>query len=100
MNEKNYRKRLDFQNQVIAHQSKQIDVLKLKINRLEQKLKEKDEIINSVESMRNEMMDSIKEQRRLKNEYEKLIRELVKMKEIINTAAYNGRWRLVKFLVK
>ena len=47
MNEKKnrYEKRIKFQQKMIARQSEQIDILKSKNEKLEQKLKEKDEII-------------------------------------------------------
>lgn len=100
MNEKNYKKRLNFQSQMISRQSNQIDVLKSKIEKLEQQLKEKDEIINSIEPMRREMTENIKEYKRLKNEYQKLVQELKQMKEIMNQTVYKGKWWLIKFLIK
>ncbi len=100
MNEKNYKKRLDFQSQMISRQSQQIDTLKLKIETLELKLKEKDEIISSVEPMRREMTENIKEHKRLKNKYRKLVDELKQMKKIMNVTVYKGKWRLVKWLIK
>ena len=100
MNEKAYKKRLDFQQKVISRQSEQIDELKSEIEKLGQKLKEKDDLINSVEPMRIEMIENIEEHRRLKKEYKDLIQELKKMKEVINTTVYKGRWRIIKFLIK
>ena len=61
---------------------------------------QKDEIIDSVSSIKEEMTENIKEQRKLKNEYKQLIQELKKMKEIMNVTVYKGRWRLVKYLIK
>ena len=101
MNEKKnrYEKRLKFQQKIITRQSEQIDVLNIKIEQLEQKLKEKDEIINSVEPMRKEMTENLKEQKRLKNEYKQLILELKKMKGIMNQTVFRGRWWLIRFLL-
>ena len=100
MNEKKYKKRLEFQQKIISRQSEQIDALKTEIETLKNKLKEKDEIINSVEPMRKEMAENINEQKRLKKEYKKLIQELKKMKSIVNQTVYKGRWWLIKFLLK
>ena len=100
MNEKRYQKRLDFQQKIITRQSEQIETFKLEIEKLNLKLKEKDEIINSVESFRKEMAENIQEQKRLKKEHQKLIEELRKMKEIMNVPVYKGRWWLIKFLLK
>ena len=100
MKEKKYEKRLDFQQQIITKQLKQIELLETKIERLEERLKEKDEIISSVEPMRREMTDNLEKQKVLKNEYEKLIQELRQMKKIMDVTVYKGKWRLVKFLIK
>lgn len=100
MNVKNYQKRLDFQQKMISRQSDQIDSLKSEIEKLNLKLQEKDEIINSVEHLRKEMTENVQEQKRLKNEYKQLVQELKKMKEIINQEVYKNRWWLIKLLIK
>ena len=100
MNEKNYKKRLDFQQKMISRQSEQLEDLKLQVEKLEQKLKEKDGIINYVQPMRIEMTENIKEYRKLKNEYRRIIDELKKMKERMNQEVYRGKWRLVRWLIR
>ena len=100
MNEKKYKKRLEFQQKMISRQSEQIESLKSEIENLKLKYKEKDETINSVSNLRNELTENINEVKKHKEEYKSLIEELKKMKEIINQEVYRGRWRLVKFLIK
>lgn len=100
MNEKNYKKRLDFQQKIISRQSEQIEYLKLENDKLKQKLKEKDDTIASVEPMIKEMTESSKEHKRLNNEYKKLVQELRQMKKILNKEAFKNRWWLVKLLIK
>ena len=105
MNEKKYKKnryekRLEFQQKMIARQSEQIDNLKAEIENLNNKLIEKDELINVIEPMRKEMAENLKEQKRLKEEYKSLIDELKQMKNIFNEEVYKNRWWLVKWLVK
>lgn len=100
MNEKNYKKRLDFQNKVIQRQSEQIDGLKAKIEELKLELEKKDETINSVSHLKNELSKNIAEIENKKNEYDKLIKELRKMKDIINKTVYKGRWNLIKILIR
>lgn len=99
-NKNKYEKRLTFQQQMITRQSEQINKLKLEIEKLNNKLIEKDEIINAIEPMRKEMTDNLKEQKRLKEEYKSLIDELKKMKDITNQTAYKGRWWIIKHLIK
>lgn len=106
MNEKKYKKRyekrLEFQQKIISRQSEQIEKSNSEIENLKNKLIEKDKIINSIEPMRKEMAENLKEQKRLKNEYKSLIDELKKMKEIVTQEVYKSswRWKLIKFLIK
>lgn len=100
MNEKKYKKRLEFQQKMIAHQSEQIERLKSEIDKLTLECQKKDELINAVEPMRKEMTENIKEYKRLKNTYKKLIQELKTMKNIINEEVYRKRWWLIRFFLK
>ena len=100
MNEKNYKKRLDFQQKIISRQSEQIESLKSQIEKLKIECKEKDNIINSVTPLRNELTKNVNEIKKYKKEYGKLIQELKKMKNITNQTVYKGWWWLIKFLLK
>lgn len=102
MNEKKnkHQKRLEFQQKMIARQSEQIKSLKNEIEKLNLKLKEKDEVINSVSSLRDELSQNVTEVKKYKNEYKSLIQELKKMKNIINQEVYKKRWWLIKWLIK
>lgn len=97
MNEK---KRIKFQNELISRQLEQVESLKSQISKLELELQKKDDIINSVANLKDELIKDISEVKKYKDEYKKLIGELRKMKEILNQTAYKGKWRLVKFLIK
>ena len=100
MSEKNLKKRLEFQQKMISRQSEQIDGLKSKIAELELTIEKKDELIKSVDYLRKELADNINEIKQKKNEYEKLIKELKVMKNIMNKEVYKGRWNLVRLLIK
>lgn len=100
MNEKNYKKRLDFQQKVISRKSEENESLRLENEKLKQKLKEKDEIIASVDIMRNEMTENVKEHNRLKSEYQGLIQELRQMKKALNKEVFGNWWWLVRLLIK
>lgn len=100
MNEKKLEKRLEFQQKMISRQSELIEDLKLQVEKLKQIIKEKDEIINSVEPMRIEMAENIKEQKKLKEQYKALIQELKTTKNIINEEVYKKRYWLIKLLLK
>ena len=104
MNEKKtknkYEKRLAFQQKIINLKSEQIEKLESEIERLNNKIIEKDEIINSIEPMRKEMAENLKEQKKLKKQYKTLIQELKDMKNVINKEVYRNRWWLVRWLLK
>lgn len=100
MNEKSYKKRLDFQQNMISRQSEQIEDLKSQIEKLKLELKEKDEIINSVTPLKNELAKEVSEVKEYKKSYKELIQELRKMKDIMNQEVYKGRWWLVRLLIK
>lgn len=100
MNEKKYEKKLEFQQNTISRQLKQIEELKSQNEKLKLELKEKDKIINSVASLKDELTQSANEVKKYKEEYKELIDELRKMKEILNQEVYKGRWKLIKFLIK
>lgn len=100
MNEKTYKKRLEFQQKMISRQSEQIETLKSEVEKLNNELIEKDKIINSVEPMRKEMTENLNEQKRLKEQYKTLIQELKDMKKILNKEVYKNRWWLFKWLLK
>lgn len=100
MNEKNYKKRLEFQQNMISRQSKQIEDLKSENEKLKLELQEKDKIINSVESMRKELIQNVADSKKYKEKFRTLVQELRKMKEIVNQEVYKGRWGLIRFLIK
>lgn len=102
MNEKKnkHKKRFQFQQKMISRQLKQIDDLKLENEKLKLELEEKNKIINSVASLKNELIENVNEAKKYKEEYKGLVNELRKMKEIINQEVYKGRWKLIKYLIK
>lgn len=102
MNEKKnkYEKRLQFQQKMITRQFEQIDSLKNEIEKLTLECQKKDEIINSVTPLRNELTVNVNEVKKKKKEFDELIQEMKKMKEIVNRTVYKGRWKLIKFLIK
>ena len=100
MNEKKYEKKYKLQEKLVSRQSEQIEKLNVQIANLKLEIEEKDNIINSVSSLRDELIQKNQDIDKYKEEYRVLIDELRKMKEILNQEVYKGRWWLVKFLIK
>lgn len=100
MNERKYEKRLEMQNKLISRQSEQIKDLEQQVRDLQLEIEEKNEVIFSIEPMREEMAKHIAEVKKRKVEFESLTNEVRKMKEVLNETVYKGRWNLVKLLIK
>jgi DNA repair exonuclease SbcCD ATPase subunit len=100
MNEKKYKKKIESQNKIISRQSEQIDCQNAQIAKLKLEIEEKDNIINSVASLKDEFIQKNKDIDMGRKQLKELIDEVRKMKEIINQEVYRGRWWLVKFLIR
>lgn len=100
MNEARYKKKIDFQQKMILKQSEKIESLSAENARLRLEIEKKEELINSIAHLREELIVKISEINNQKSEYQKLIQKLKNMIKIINQEVYKGRWDLVKFLIK
>lgn len=100
MSEKKYEKKIEFQQKMISRQSEQIEDLKSQNEKLKLELQGKDRLINSIIPLKDELTRSIAEVKNNKEEYKKIIKELRKMKEIMNEEVFKGRWWLIKLLLK
>lgn len=88
------------QSRIIERQTNEIEDLKNKVSKLEIDCKDKDEIINSIDSLRVEMNDVVESMKSKVEVYDKLIGELTEMKKIMNKEVFNGRWNLVRLLLR
>ncbi len=93
MNEKSYKKRLDFQQKLISKQSQ-------RIKDLESELEEKNKIIDSTSDLRNELKQNVAESKKYKDEYKKLVDDLKLQRDIFDKEVFNKRWWLIRLLVK
>lgn len=93
MNEKSYKKRLDFQQKLISKQSQ-------RIKDLESELEEKNKIIDSTSDLRNELKQNVTESKKYKDEYEKLVDDLKLQRDIFDKEVFNNRWWLIRLLAK
>lgn len=95
-----YKRKYEFQQKLISRQSEQIEELKFEVENLNNECRKKDEIINSVSSLKEELTCNVNDIKKYKKEYKELIDELRKMKEIMNKEVYKGKWNLIKLFVK
>ena len=76
------------------------DLLNSQIDKLKLECEEKDRIIHSVSSLKDDLAQNVSEVKKYKEEYKKLITELRKMKAVMNQEVFKGKWRLIKLLIK
>lgn len=100
MNEKKYNKKIENQEKMISRQSEQIELLNAQIAKLKLEIEEKDNMINSIAYLKDELIQKNKDIDKYKEQFKKLIEELRQMKKIINLEVYKGRWNLIKFLIR
>lgn len=93
MNEKSYKKRLDFQQKLISKQSQRIKDLELE-------LEEKNKIIDSTSDLRNELKQNVAESKKYKDKYKKLVDDLKLQRDTFDKEVFNNRWWLIRLLVK
>ena len=95
-----YKKRIDLKDRIIKRQDDEIESLKNKISSLEIDNKEKDEIIGLIDSLRVEMTEVVNELKDKSKEYDKLLADLFQMRKVMNEELFNGRWSIIKLLMK
>lgn len=93
MNEKSYKKRLDFQQKLISKQSQ-------RIKDLESELEEKNRVIGSTSDLRNELKQNVAESKKYKDKYKKLVDDLKLQRDTFDKEVFNNRWWLIRLLVK
>ena len=97
----NYKnKKSDFKTKIITRQIDEIDSLRKKISDLEIDNKNKDEIIESINALRNDLINIVNEIKDKSDKYDMLIAEVMQMKSVINKTVFKGRWKLIRFLLK
>lgn len=97
---RNYKRDYEFQKKLNARQVEEIKRLKTQIDTLTSLCEEKDKIIHSVDSLRGELTENIKEIKKYKSEYNELNGELKNMKKVMNQTVFKGRWKLIRFLIR
>lgn len=93
-------KKSDIQSRIIRKKTEEIESLKEMISELEIDSAEKDNIINSIDSFRDELSEIADDLKNKREEYDKLIKELTDMKKIMNEEVFKNRWNLVRLLLK
>lgn len=99
VSKKNKRK-ADLKSQIIVRQVDKINSLQKKVDSLEIDNAKKDELINFINALRNDFIETINELKSKGDKYDELIAELMQMRNVMNQTVFKGRWRLIRFLLK
>lgn len=102
MNKRSIRnkRKSNFKNQIIVRQVDKIDSLQKQIDALEIDNAKKDEIINSITSLRDDLFSTINELKSKGEKYDALIAELMQMRMVMNQTVFKGKWKLIRLLLK
>ena len=100
MNKYSKNKKSDYKSQIVNRQIDEIKHLKQEILKLEINCEEKNKLINSIDSLHNDLVSVIDELKNKRQEYNKLIEELYKMKSVMNQTVFKGRWKLIRLLLQ
>lgn len=94
------KRKLDFKDRMIKRQSEEIESLKNKIEELNLKNEDEQELISSVEKFRGDMDDILKSISERRDKYDELISELLEMRKVMNAEVFKGRWKIIRWLLK
>lgn len=100
MNTGKRNRKSNIKSRIIERQTHEIESLKKKISELEIDCDDKDELINSVDSLRIEMEHIVEDLKSKGEVYDKLVEELTEMKKIMNEEVFKNKWWLIRFLLK
>ena len=94
------KKKSDLRSQIIVRQVDKIDSLQKQVSLLEIDNVKKDEIINSINALRDDLFETVNELRGKGEEYDRLVAELIQMRNVMNQEVFKGRWKLIRLLLK
>ena len=100
MNKRSKNKRSDFKRQIIVRQIDKIDSLQKEISDLKIDNAKKEELINSTNALRDDLFNVINNLKSKSDEYDRLVAEIMQMRNVMNQTVFKGRWKLIQFLLK
>lgn len=100
MRNKRGRTKSDTKNKIIKRQSDEIESLRSQIEKLNIDNANKDELIYSIDHLREEFEDIIDNLKSKEAEYDKLIADLRLMRKAFDREVFANRWWIVKRLMK
>ena len=90
----------DVKMRVIKSQHDEIESLKRKIEALNIDLDKKDELIHSVDDLREQLRQIVSNVRKKEQECDKLLKDMRLMHDALDREVFKNRWWIVKRLIK
>lgn len=100
INKQRNKRRDDLNKQIIKRKEFEIESLKEKISKLELDNNAKDELINSIDCLRDELKAITENLKKKSEEYDKLNSDLRQMKKVFNQEVFKGKWRIIRWLMR
>ena len=94
------KKKSDLRGQIIVRQVDKIDSLQKQVSALEIDNAKKDEIINSINALRDDLFVTVNELKSKGEKYDELLAELMQMRKVMSQTVFKGRWKLIRLLLK
>ena len=94
------KKKSDLKSRIITRQVDEINSLQKKVSALEIDSVKKDEIIYSIDTIRDDLFEIVNELKGKSEKYDELVKELMQMRNVMNQTVFNGRWKLIRLLLK
>lgn len=91
---------IERKNKVIKQQLDEINRLQKLVSKLEISCEEKDAIVHSIDFLRKNLIETINDAKSKSREFDRLMRELIEMKQVMNQTVFKGRWKLIRLLMK
>ena len=96
----NMRKKDEMQSRIIKRQKEEINRLKDEIASLKYECQAKDEMLEYFDDARHDIKSVIDGMSESRDGYVEAVKELREMKRVINQEVFNGRWWLIKLIIK
>ena len=90
----------DVKARVIKSQHDEIESLKRQIEALNIDLDKKDELIHSVDDLREQLRQIVSNVRKKEQECDKLLKDMRLMRKALDREVFKNRWWIVKRLIK
>lgn len=100
MNRRSSKKKPDVKKQIINRQIDEIERLKKTVSELQISCGQKDEMLQSIETLQTDFVSVIDDLKEKSKRYNDLIAEVYQMRNVMNQIVFKGKWKFIRLLIK